>query len=231
MNEDYTGQILGIYTILGLHDKRDTDGHALYTCKCNVCDKMFIRRLSEIKRTQQCKHINNRGDLIQYCLKWNNKRIRRIFNGMIKRCYNTNCADYQYYGYKGIKVCEQWLNNPSDFETWALLNGYNDTLTIDRIDETKDYCPENCRWISRNENTRRAGSVNWITIDDLTLTGRQWAEKLNIGVNMINRYIRLYGEASTAKLIQAMMINPPNQKSPPHNSTWFDVYHIEYIQN
>lgn len=231
MNENYIGQVLGIYTILGLHDKRDTDGHALYTCKCNVCNTIFIRRLSEIKRTQQCKHINNRGDLIKYHIKWHNKRIRKIFNGMVRRCYNTGCDDYKYYGAKGITICEQWLNNPLDFEKWALSNGYNDTLTIDRLDETKEYCPENCRWISCNENARRAGNVNWITVDHLTLTGKQWAEKLHIGINTINRYMRLYGEELTIQLIQEMLKNPPNQKSPPHNSTWFDFYHMEYSKN
>ena len=88
---------------------------------------------------------------------WKNQRLRKIFWKMIDRCYNENAKDYRWYGAKGIKICQQWLDDPSTFEEWALHSGYTDSLTIDRIESNKDYCPENCQWISLQDNTRKAG--------------------------------------------------------------------------
>lgn len=87
-------------------------------------------------------------------------RLYNIWQGMKQRCNNPKCNRYQHYGAKGIKVCESWLNNFQEFAGWAYANGYSDdppgdrahSLSIDRIDPTKDYCPENCRWIPAGLN-------------------------------------------------------------------------------
>ena len=84
---------------------------------------------------------------------WNNKRIEKIFKNMIQRCYNKNNKDYKWYGGKGIVICDEWRNNPKSFEEWAMDSGYDDTLTIDRIDEDKNYYPDNCRWILGSQNS------------------------------------------------------------------------------
>ena len=82
-------------------------------------------------------------------------RLYSIWCGMWQRCANPNREGYKYYGGKGIAVCEEWQNY-SAFKEWALKNGYKDNLSIDRIDNMKDYCPNNCRWITISENVARA---------------------------------------------------------------------------
>lgn len=82
-------------------------------------------------------------------------RLYKTWRNMKTRCYNKNCVEYSCYGGRGIKVCDEWLNDFSVFYDWAMEHGYDDNLTIDRIDNDKNYCPENCCWITRSENIRK----------------------------------------------------------------------------
>ena len=67
---------------------------------------------------------------------------------MRRRCYDPTSCSYSLYGCKGIKVCNEWNNAFLPFKEWAYDNGYKERLTLDRIDSTKDYTPDNCRWAS-----------------------------------------------------------------------------------
>ena len=84
-------------------------------------------------------------------------RMYVIWQGMKARCKNPNHASYKYYGGKGVTVCEEW-EKFLPFKEWALKNGYTDELTIDRIDNSKGYSPDNCRWIARSEQTKNQTS-------------------------------------------------------------------------
>lgn len=217
--DENVGQIFGIYTILDIAPERHTDGHILYVCECNVCKTKESKRLSDIKRfNKQCLHTR---------YSWNNKRIECIFNSMVARCYNPKCKDYKWYGEKGVRICDEWINNPESFELWSVNNGYTDSMTIDRKDSDDCYCPENCQWVSREENSRKAGNVNWIVVGEHALTGHQWADKFGLGTNRINILIRKYGLDKVKELIAAMLQEPPINKERKLNQSWFDVYDIQ----
>lgn len=95
-------------------------------------------------------------------LSTNGGRIYQLWKSIKYRCYNKNSRDYQRYGGRGIKMCDEWLNNPKAFCDWALANGYKEEktdkglniLTIDRIDVNGDYEPSNCRFITNAEQAK-----------------------------------------------------------------------------
>lgn len=86
-------------------------------------------------------------------------RLYEIWRLMVGRCHNKNWKNYfttTYYRDKGITVCDKWRNSFASFRTWAMQSGYLEGLSIDRIDSDGDYEPKDCRWITLDENRRRA---------------------------------------------------------------------------
>ncbi len=180
-----------IYDILYECEERTKDGHIKHHLRCRYCGKEVDMRIISAERTKRCRHTNKFG--VDFA-NMNNLRLKKILYDMLDRCTNPANLDFKNYGAKGINVCEEWTNNPELFERWALENGYANNLTIDRIDWDKGYSPENCRWVTREDNARYKPTTNYITVGDRTMSGREWSKFLNVGTNRINRIMRNYGE-------------------------------------
>ena len=91
------------------------------------------------------------------------KRLYSIFKNMKTRCYNKNYEKFDKYGGRGIIICDEWLSDYKSFEEWSVNNGYEDCLTIDRINVDGNYEPSNCRWTTYSiqaSNTQRLRSDN-----------------------------------------------------------------------
>ena len=82
-------------------------------------------------------------------------KLHRAWRDMKSRCYNFRAHHYKWYGAKGIKVCKEWLNNFVAFRDWALAHGYEKNLTIDRIDNSRNYEISNCQWITKSANSKK----------------------------------------------------------------------------
>jgi hypothetical protein len=108
------------------------------------------------------------------------------------RCKDSNHHAYPQYGGRGIMVCKEW-DLFENFEKWALSNGFKDKLTLDRIDNNGNYCPENCRWATMKEqgNNRRTNVL--ATVDGVTKTMAQWADSIGISRECLFQRINKYG--------------------------------------
>lgn len=114
-------------------------------------------------------------------------RLGSIYHNIKTRCSNPNYDKYNYYGGKGITMCDEWLASYDAFESWALEHGYTDDLTIDRIDVNKGYSPDNCRWVTWKEQANNRTSNRHITYNGETKTLQQWAEQFDIKPNTISQ--------------------------------------------
>lgn len=130
---------------------RKTKSRVLFwECICD-CGKTVIVDGTELRNFKK----THCGCKKEPRLKANHKnRLFRIWWGMKLRCEYPTKPEYKHYGAKGIKICPEWQIF-QNFATWAISHGYNDNLTIDRIDVKKDYYPENCQWLTWDENHKK----------------------------------------------------------------------------
>ena len=118
-----------------------------------------------------------------------NNRLTRIYSMMKQRCYNPRMPNFKYYGAKGITVCDEWKNNSQAFYDWAISHDYSDDLTIDRIDNNGNYCPENCRWVTMKEQDNHRTNNIVIVFNGESHTIPEWSEIVGIKQYVIRNRI------------------------------------------
>jgi len=106
-----------------------------------------------------------------------------LWRNMLSRCYNSNDSHYQWWGGRGITVCDEWQTFPP-FYAWVLTI-YPDGqipkgLTLDRKENEGHYSPDNCRWITHKEQCNNRRSNRWLTHNGKTQNVVQWAKELNV---------------------------------------------------
>ena len=113
-----------------------------------------------------------------------------VWTMMKQRCYNTKCWAYKYYGERGIRVWDYWINNFPNFYYWALNNGYEKGLTLDRKENDLDYTPSNCRFITQADQMNNKRGLRQVNIDGTEMNISQWAKKLNISRYKVYKMIK-----------------------------------------
>lgn len=116
------------------------------------------------------------------------KRLYGIWKGMRERCFTRTSKNYQRYGGRGITVCGEW-NDYSAFKEWALANGYREDLTIDRINVNGNYEPENCRWVTYQEQANNTRSNHIIHADGREYTMADYCRAKGLNYKRFSGYL------------------------------------------
>ena len=187
---DLTGKRFGRLVVNDLYDRNN--GVIRYECICD-CGNQTVVRASNLRsgHTKSCGCFHDdssseKGTERHYRThSMTGTRLYRIWHGMKSRCYNPNVQYYCYYGSKGVGMCEEWKSHFEQFYQWAISNGYDDGLSIDRIDSNGDYCPENCRWATPIEQQANRINTPRLTCHGVTKTLSEWAAETGIKRNTI----------------------------------------------
>lgn len=185
---DLTGQRFGRLIVIGVDDRGTKKTY--YNCMCD-CGKMksirsdgltsgAVRSCGCIKKEQDRVNLTAAHTHLQ-----SGTRIYQIWQGMKGRCYNVHDVRYDRYGGRGITVCDEWKDSFPAFYEWAQSSGYQEDLTIDRIDNAMGYSPENCRWASQKEQSRNRDSNVKITIGNVTKTLTEWCEIFEVDARTV----------------------------------------------
>lgn len=219
--EDLTGRKFGRLTAIrrvGKNKKRES----LWLCQC-VCGRQKIIVSTSLKKggTRSCgclmKEVASKKAKIKKMALvhgFSGSRLYEIWCGIKSRCQNPNDTCYKYYGGRGISVCPEWQNY-LNFHDWAINNGYNDSLTIERIDNDGNYEPNNCRWITKEEQARNKRTSRLITYNGETKSLIQWAEILNIKYSSLCN--RLHKGWSVEKAFNTPLRKLSNKKGANNN--------------
>lgn len=182
------GRLTALYRLHNYHDKKNS----YWLCICD-CGNLKESRLPDLKsgNTKSCGCLNS--EISKYRMTKHGKhntRLYHIYCGMKNRCQNCNDPKYPNYGGRGIKVCDEWLNDFMAFYNWAIDNGYKDDLTIDRINVDGNYKPDNCRWATPKQQSNNKRNTIYINYNGESKTLSEWCEVLNL--NYYTVYDRLY---------------------------------------
>lgn len=188
---DYSGKRFG--HLVALERVANTpQGCAVWKCRCDCGNITHVRSS------------NLQSGAVQTCGRSCKLRNRYKTHGMSKtRLYSewnaikARCSpkdkNYRYYNGRGISVCEEWINSFEAFAEWAFNNGYNDSLTIERIDFNGDYSPDNCTWIPKSQQSSNRRSCLYVTYKGQTKILKDWCVELGLDYKRTNNRLKKLG--------------------------------------
>lgn len=177
---DLTGQKFGRLTVIekvGVRNRK-----AIWKCRCDCGEYREVPTCHlRSGHTQSCGCYHAEiSKTVNTTHGGRKERLYGIWAGIKNRCLNPNEPAYIHYGGRGIVICKEWLNSYDTFKKWALSHGYEENLTIERINVNGNYEPSNCKWITKAaQNYNKTDNV-FITYNGETKILKQWADEFGI---------------------------------------------------
>jgi hypothetical protein len=209
--KELAGQVFGKLRVIAATDQRDNGGRILWKCLCDPsiggCGKETLASSKSLhsghKKSCGClratykslgtyKHGDSKRGAIH--------KLYYVWDAMKRRCICPNNHKYKDYGARGIKVCKEWLDYVV-FKSWALTNGYREGLSIDRIDNDGNYCPENCRWVTNKTQQNNKRTTRYVTVKGITRSVAEWCEIYNLKRKIVTNRLFLGWSDEDAILI------------------------------
>ena len=166
--------------------RREKTIDTYYKVKCIYCGKEQTKAITKKETKCECQYILNHHHK-------SNTPLYSVYKGIKRRCYNPNDINYKNYGARGIKVCDEWLNDFQTFYDWAISNGYNEDLSIDRVNVNGNYEPSNCRWVNKETQSNNKRNNRLITFNGETKTIAQWGKAIGIDKNILYERLNKLG--------------------------------------
>ena len=209
---DIVGQRFGRLTVIEPMGK-GKDGRARWLCQCDCGNYKAVSNSNLGKGIVSCG-CKKAEDLKKNAIKpihgQSRTRLYGVWGAMVDRCNNPHAHEYENYGGRGIKVCDEWRWDYTQFEAWAMANGYDEKAkkgecTLDRIDPNGNYEPSNCRFASAKEQSRNRRSNVLITYNGETHCMAEWAEIA--GLKYATFIQRLYAGWSMEDAMSKPLVN------------------------
>jgi len=199
--------VMGNFNVIEVYHKEDLKGknrkYVKYLCK--ECGDSHVARYDKTMTSSfgvcktcsyACRETRPDGHGLS------GHRLYSIWSGIVQRTTNELSDSYEHYGGRGIVMLPEWGNNFLSFYTWAISNGYADTLSIDRTDVNGNYEPSNCRWATTTtqaRNTRVLQKNNTSGYRGVSLSGNKYVACITVDYKkiVIGYYLSAYTAAIT----------------------------------
>ena len=192
---DVTGERFGRLTAIR-RGKTGPNRAVYWICQCD-CGNTKEVALGNLKRgfVKSCGCLR-KDNMASVTHGMSDTRIYHVYQDIKARCYNEKSNSYNNYGGRGIRMCDEWLRDPSSFIAWAYTNGFDENAprgvcTIDRINTDGNYEPSNCRWIDAREQANNRRTNVYIEFDGETHTLTEWAEITGIGRTTLSNRLKM----------------------------------------
>ena len=209
----YIGDRFGRLVVLGFHHKSKWKVHVLCRCDCGT-EKIFSTSDLKSGRVHSCGCLSREIQAERTKNKIKHTHLHYIYLSMKKRCFSPKTASYKDYGGRGISMCKEWADRRTGyrtFEKWALENGYSRGLSIDRINNDGNYCPENCRWATNKEQANNKRDNHIITVKGARYTLSQAQDAFGISAGRIRQRIHAGWSEEDAALTPIGMYHKYNK--------------------
>ncbi len=195
---DISGKRFGRLLVKDYSEYRQEQAQTYWLCVCE-CGKEFMVVYNSLVsgNTSSCGCLKNTMNGLS------ETRLGKIYTNMTTRCSNPKSTAYKDYGARGITVCQEWLDDFMNFYNWAMDNGYVAPLTLERNDVNGNYCPENCTWIPKSEQSKNTTRSLRFNVNGRCLNIFQFQEEFcpNASIGSIRQQV---GKGKTPEQIKAI---------------------------